>query len=81
MRRQWDFAVNTAGRYYRFTWDVLGAEQIDDNTGYVRLHVQRNVDSGGSYDENFQLKMVRVGGEWKVAVREISREMFPGLPR
>jgi len=81
IRKKWDFAVNKVGKYYHFAWKVTSANQADANSGAVRLSVMRNVDSGGSYEENFQLPLVRTDGQWKVDVKNISREMFPGLPR
>ena len=81
IRRKWDFAVNKAGPYYRFLWKVDGAEETKGGQALVRVKVQRNVESGGSYDEPFQLPLVRTKDGWKVEVGGINREMFPGLPR
>lgn len=81
IRNDWEFAVNKAAPYYRFRWEATGGDENGPDRGYVRLKVSRNVDSGGSYDENYQLPMRRINGRWKVAVAEISPEMFPALPR
>jgi hypothetical protein len=81
IRDQWDWAVNKAGPHYRFRWQVLGATQADQDTANVRLFVERNLAHGGSYEERFEIPLVRHENEWKVDVRSISREMFPGLPR
>lgn len=81
IRKRWEFAVNTAAPYYRFTWQVAGATETADGTGSVRLKIVRNVESGGGYEENFQLPLLKTGEGWKVDVRGISREMYPGLPR
>jgi hypothetical protein len=81
VRKQWDEAVGMAGRYYNFTWRILGADQADPRTGSVRLGVTRDVAAPGSYEQNYQLPLIKVGDEWKVDVRGISREMYPDLPQ
>lgn len=81
IRKKWDFAVNEAGKYYRFRWVVVGSSEASQKDGSVRLQVTRNSDNQGGYEENFQLPMTKVGDKWKVYVPGISHEMFPGLPR
>lgn len=81
VRKEWDFAVNRAGKFYRFGWQIAGADTTGPDRGYVRLKILRNIENPGSYEENFQLPMRKVDGAWKVAVAEISPEMFPALPR
>lgn len=81
IRKKWDYAVNTVGKYYRFRWIPVAATQASENSAAIRIQVLRNSDSSGTYEENFQLPLVKVGSEWKVDVRGINREMFPGLPR
>lgn len=81
IRKKWDFAVNTAGKYYRFQWKIVGTLQANDREGSVRMQVTRNSDNPGGYEENYQLPMMKIGDKWKVYVPGISREMFPGLPR
>ena len=81
IRKKWNFAVNEAGKHYMFRWRILGAKENDENTAAVRMHVWRNANSPATYEENFQLPMLKVDGQWKVDVRAISREMYPGLPR
>ena len=81
MRRDWELAVNTAGRYYKFEFRILGATQESSDTASVRTQVIRDSDRPGSFEENFQIPLVRVGDEWKVDVRSISSQLYPGLPR
>ena len=40
-----------------------------------------DADHPGAYEELYELPMVKVGDDWKVDVRGISREFYPGLPR
>ena len=81
MHKEWEFAVNTAGKHYRFFWRITSELVSDENSGSVRMQISRNIDSPSMYEEAFQLPMQKVNGEWKVDVRGISREMFPALPR
>lgn len=81
MHKEWDFAVNTAGKHYRFFWRITSELQADERSGSVRMQITRNADTPGGYEEAFQLPLEKVNGEWKVDVRGISREMYPGLPR
>jgi len=82
IHKKWEFAVNDAAKYYRFGWRISATSEPEPNvSGTVRLQVERNLGSGGSYEENFQLPMVMKNGGWKVDVGGISREMYPALPR
>jgi hypothetical protein len=81
MRKQWDFAVNKAGRYYMMMFRVVGHNQPSPNTANVRMMVVRNADKPGAYEEAFALPLIKVGDDWKVDVKAISREMYPALPR
>lgn len=81
MRKQWDFAVNHAGKYYKFGYRITAAKDIDGKSGTVMMQVLRNAISPGAYEESFQLPMVKVGDEWKVDVRALSRELYVALPK
>jgi hypothetical protein len=80
VRKEWDFTVNTAGRHYEFLYQILSARQSGSDSGVVRMHVIRNPRQGG-FEEVFNLPLVKVGDDWKVDVRGINRDMYPGLPR
>jgi hypothetical protein len=81
IRKQWDYAVNDVAKYYRFTWRITGSMQQSEDSGAVRLSVAKNADSPGAYEENFALPVIKVNGKWLVDVRNISRDMYPALPR
>jgi hypothetical protein len=81
IRKQWDFTVNVAEKYYRCGWHIEGAAQPSPTTASVKLKVIHDADHPGSYDELYELPMVKVGEDWKVDVRGMSREFYPGLPR
>lgn len=81
IRKRWDFTVNKAAPYYRFTWAITDSGETAGNAGYVRLNVTRNAGTPGGYDEPFELPLLKIDGQWKVDVRAISRDMYPGLPR
>lgn len=81
IRTEWDIALNRAGKYYNFAYQVVNGAEADKNNGAVTVMVSRNIDSGSSYEEKFQIPLVKVNDEWKVDVANISSEMYPGLPR
>lgn len=89
IKKAWTFTTTVPGQHYFFRWHLLDSRQADATSGSVRVAVERNIGSGGSYDENYGLQMVKVGpdnqlspnGTWKVDVGGINREMYPGLPR
>jgi hypothetical protein len=81
IRKGWEYAVKVAGPHYRFRWQVVSESKPSDDEAMVLLKVWRNAVRVDSYDERFQLPMLRIDGKWKVDVRGISREMYPGLPR
>ncbi len=81
LKKDWDFCVNTAGKYYMFSWRISGSRKSSADSASVTLQVQRNLESGSAYDEKFELPMEQEGGRWKVVPSGISSDMFPGLPR
>ena len=81
VKADWEFAVNEAGKHYRFMWVAETAKEADASNGAIQLRVWRNLDQPSTFDEKFQLPMIKENGKWKVLVSGISREMFPGLPR
>ena len=81
IRKQWDFSVNVAEKYYRFGWKMAGAGQPSPTTASIKLQMIHDADHPGAYEELYELPMVKVGDDWKVDVRGISREFYPGLPR
>ena len=81
IRKQWDFTVNTAEKYYRFGYHIEGATQADANTASVKVRMIKDADHPGAYDELFELPMVKVSDQWKVDVRALSRDFYNCLPR
>ncbi len=79
IKKDWDFTVNQASPYYRFSYQVKEEHLQNDNEGTVRLDVFRNLGPS-SYAEHFELPMQKVDGKWKVRVEAINREMYPFLP-
>jgi hypothetical protein len=81
IRRQWEFSAGDVSKHYMFAWKVLWGREADDNTASVRVEVMRNANSAASYGEPFELPLIKVDGKWKVDVANISRDMYPALPR
>jgi len=81
IEKKWTYTTQVVGPHYRFVWKMVGESVVDPQTASVRLQFVRNALSPSAYEENFALPMVNKDGKWKVDVRAISREMYPGLPR
>lgn len=81
VRKEWDFAVNTAGPYYRFAYQLRDEHIQSDKQASVTMDFTRNFSAKGSYSEHYELPLVKQDGKWKVVVPSISREIFPDLPR
>jgi hypothetical protein len=81
LRQDWEFAVKRAGPHYRFRWHVLSSKEADAQTSAVSMWLWRNAMSSGSYEEKYAIPLTKVDGKWKVLVRELNREIYPGLPR
>jgi hypothetical protein len=81
MRKDYEFATQEASRYYTFIWRVKDEKQANDNTASVQLSVIRNVVRPGSFEENFEIPLVRTDGKWLVDVVSINGDLYPALPR
>jgi hypothetical protein len=71
----------TYARHFVFAWRVKSDRRPTPDRAIVALSFVKDAHKSGSYEENFILDMVKVGGKWKVDVQAINREMFPALPR
>jgi hypothetical protein len=80
IQKEWEFATQVAGKHYDFSWSITASTTLGDS-GSVQLSVYRNFGNPGAYPENFSLPMTLVNGQWKVDVANVSRELYPGLPR
>src|SRR5690606_33095157 len=80
LKEEWEYTTQVAGKHYLFKYAVLGEQMQSDDLATVRIQVVRNY-SPGAYEENFGLPMEKHDGKWKVVVNELSRQMYPGLPR
>lgn len=78
--KRWKKSLDNA-KYVHFTWVLVGSEQLSDDEGTVRLKVTCPSDSPSSYDQSFQLKMLRVKGDWKVDIQALPRDIIPMIPR
>lgn len=81
VQKDWEALLNGPAKYYRFYWNHSQTVQSGADIAAVRFQVTRDVDSGMSYEEKFELPMVKKNGAWKVDVRRVDRRMFPFLPR
>lgn len=81
LRDQWTFATQVAAPHYRFVYRVTSGVQADANTASVRMSVVRNAERPTSYEEKFELPLVKVNGQWKVDILSLDRRLYPALPR
>jgi hypothetical protein len=77
----WNFTVNVANPNYRFTYRVLHVKELGGDEAVATVEMKKDAFSPAAYEENFQLPLVRKNGKWKVDVYNISRKMYPALPR
>lgn len=80
VRKKWEYTVQVAP-YYRFRWQFLGESNPTPDSAAVRLWVWRDAQSPATYEEKFEIPLVKIDGNWKVDVRGLNRLMFPALPR
>ncbi len=81
IHKEWDHCVNVAGKYYIFAYHIEGANQATPTSGSVKVRMIKDADRPGSYDELIEIPVVKEKDDWKVDVRGLSHELFPGLPR
>lgn len=79
IEKEWEEVLERS-KYYRFAWFVKSSVQHSPDKATVRLGVTTNYYPG-AYDENYQVDVVKINGEWRVHLPTISREMYPFLPR
>ncbi len=79
LRKQWQRTLEVA-KYYRWSWKIVDTTRTTPEQATVKLRVWRNLEGGASYDEPFELQLLKKDGRWKVDVSQLSREMFPALP-
>lgn len=80
-RKQWEFALNEAGKYFVFNWSIAGSEKSNDKEGSVRVDYVKNSLNPLAYSERFDLPMVNHKGKWLVDVSSMSKEFYPASPR
>ncbi len=81
IEKQWEYTTKVAGPHYIFIYKITSSLSANDQTSMVRMMISRNVDRDGSYEEKFELPLVKKDGKWKVEVRALDRRIYPGLPR
>ena len=69
-----------ANMYYRFMYDLKGADSPKNDEALVRVALLKNVTST-SYEEVYTLKMFKKSGGWKIDVATLNRDIYPWLPR
>ena len=81
IRKQWEFCIHTATPYYNFLWHPSFVRQISDDEVVVKMKVVKNAENSSSYDEDYDLCMVKVDNKWKVDVYRLNGKFYPALPK
>ena len=78
VRKEWEETMKNARGYF-FAWNIVSYVQTGD-TATVRLNRIEHPEASTSYEEHYELMLVRKKDGWKVDVPQIARTMFPYLP-
>jgi hypothetical protein len=81
IRDMWKFTTGVSGKYYNFRYRITSSRQADANSGTVTMMFTKDAESPSAFEEKREIPLVRVNDEWKVDVANLSRDMYPGLPR
>jgi hypothetical protein len=81
IHQKWDFACHTAGPYYHFKWRANGAIIADQDTAALKIWYTKDANARGSYEDTFELPLIRVNGHWKVDVSSMDHSIYPAMPR
>ena len=81
LQKAYEFATQEAGKNYSFLWRIKDEREADANTASVQISVVRNPKRIGSYEENFEIPLIRQNGKWLVDVASISSLLYPALPK
>jgi hypothetical protein len=79
--KEWQYTMEVAAPHYQFNYEIRGESQTTPTSAVVKMMYTRNAGAAGSYEEPYQLPMVKTEDGWKVDVFSLDRDMFPGLPR
>jgi hypothetical protein len=79
-QKRWEKTLDYS-QHYLFAWRIVDDREQSDEAAVVKLKVVRNAKEERAYEEDYELPLTKVGGKWKVDVRQIPREMYPALPR
>ena len=80
LENEYKFATQEAGKNYSFIWRIKDEREADANTASVQISMMRNARRGTSYEENFEIPLIKQDGKWLVDVASINTLMYPALP-
>ena len=81
IHKKWDYTINTAGPYFRFIYRVKGSSRVSSDSGAVIVSWTKDVQNPTAYAIDYEIPMLKIDHHWKVDVRSLNRDMFPGLPQ
>lgn len=79
IRKDWEQSLHY-GKNYLFFWTIDAMSQSGD-TATAKLGVTKNPLSPSAYADHYELQLKKEGSDWKVDVTQMSRDMYPYLPR
>lgn len=77
----WKKTVTETVPYFRFIWRVTATSTVAPDKASVDIMITKKAGDPASYEEKYGIPLEKRDGKWKVLVRDLDREMFPGLPR
>ncbi|MFI5385301.1 MAG: hypothetical protein ACHQ50_04185, partial [Fimbriimonadales bacterium] len=80
IHQEWAEAVKYSQSYI-FFWDISSTQQTGATSAVVHVNLTPDPSSESAYVQPKPLQLVKVDGAWKVEVAEITRDMYPYLPR
>jgi len=81
IEKQWDYACNIAGPYYRYLYQVTGVSAYGTDVAAVKMKLIRDINKQGSSDEDYEIPLLKENGKWLVDVRSLNYKLYPALPK
>lgn len=79
VRKDWENTLKLS-RSFTFIWQITSVHTNGDRAT-IKLDFTKDPGAPTSYAEHYELEMVKTSDGWKVDVPQISRGMYPFLPR
>ena len=81
LRDQWKDTFDLYAKDYIFGYEMGTSEKMGPNDAVIKVTIVEFRGPEMHENDTANLPLKRVDGKWKVALRDLSRTFFPGLPR